>query len=120
MAKETIHELLDEYARNAALHDELAVACKPARQINKAHDRVLRAFQRILQQYHDDGLKALAGLLEHDNRSVRLWSATHCMRVARDDAVRVLSELEKERGSISFEAMMILRQLENGTFRIRG
>lgn len=54
------------------------------------------------------GLDALLILLNHEDKSVRLWAAAHTLRIDPVKALAIIKALRSEPGHIGFNAQMLL------------
>jgi hypothetical protein len=57
---------------------------------------------------------SLAELLEHSDRSVRCWAATHLLRAKPESAIDTLEELATQKDIAGFNAKMVLREWRAG------
>ena len=56
-------------------------------------------------------------LLDHENESVRLWSATHSLFINEDAALPAIKEVAEGDGILSFSASMVVEQWKKGDLK---
>jgi hypothetical protein len=110
---QNIEETIDAYTISALAHGK-ATEEGDAERANQAHDSLIAAY-RMLCESGRDGLVALLPLMEHEDESVRCWSATHCLKLDAPRAERVLRELTDGPSAVAFTAEIVLSEWKQGT-----
>jgi hypothetical protein len=120
---------IDGFSRNCSLEDEYVEAAVLHRQLleagnrkgsNAAHDRLIRAIQKI-RSLDDRGRSFLLGNLTHDNdENVRLWSAAHLLKLEEKTALAELKYLAKNAKSwvVSLNADVTATEWQKGSLDI--
>jgi hypothetical protein len=112
----SVEELVAEY-RHSAIEHGAATAVGDHRKTNRHHDRLMAAV-RGLREQGGTGTGALLPLLDDEDRSVRCWAATHCLRIDEDRARGTLEQLAAQPGIFAFNAQVVLSEWEKGTLDI--
>ena len=110
---QSLDDLVADYRGSAAAHGA-ATEAGDHKKANRQHDRLIE----VLRQIRDSGAtgdKALLGLLSDENTWVRLWAASHLLRVDEDQARRTLELLSQESGVVALDAEMVLSEWHKGT-----
>lgn len=110
-----IEELIHQYAENAALHGKYTENGEGSRKINIAHHNIVAAYKKIKEI--DPDLRILLPLLNEDNSSIRVWSATHLLNSHESLALEVLEKESKGQGIISLEAEMVIKGWKSGNLK---
>jgi hypothetical protein len=113
---ETIEGLIAEYTKSAIEHG-LGTENGNSKRTNRAYDKIHRCYQS-LKNFGDLGSQAITNLMEHENDSVKCWSAYHSLLYHRQKAVETLEDLAKKDGIIAFNAEMTLELWKKGTLKI--
>jgi hypothetical protein len=111
-----LNELLSEYISYAEQHGE-AIAEGNYKIANKSHDKLLKTLMAI-RQYKTEGCNALLKLTDHEKDAVRGWAAIHSLKYDTEKSEKVLEEITKKKGIISFSAEMALKEWKKGTLEI--
>jgi hypothetical protein len=107
-----IEEELRKYAAAAASYGR-AVNNGHVKQSDKCFDEVEKAFEE-LKLFGDQGLQAVANLLQSDDEGVRLWSAAHLLNYPRFGALPVLEKLKQSPSILSLTAEVTIDQWRDG------
>jgi len=105
-------ELATEYEKAASLYGE-AVEGGSAKTTNKQYD-ILQKLEQELKKRRADGRAAVLGLLSHGDRGIRLCAASVALDFAPEQAESVLEALSDGKGTISFNAKMLLQEWRKG------
>jgi len=86
-------ELLNRYIDLAIKHGEFILA-GDSTNANKIHKRIMSLIPKIKNNntLHELYFK----LLEHDNESVRIWTAVELSNTYREKVIKILKEIEKK------------------------
>ena len=86
---------------------------------NEQATRSHKAFKRLVQNYGDEGRRALMVLFDDTDPEVRLIAAAYLLRFCSEDASNTLNELmQSENGFLSFRASQALKRWEEGTSQL--
>ena len=97
------------YVRAADAHG-VATESGDHRAANAAAREVASALEELIL-CGDEGRRRLVGLLDSADRGVRLWAASHTLRISPADAERTLMDLTRQAGSlIAFSAEATLTE----------
>ncbi len=105
--------LLEEYA-NAAIQQGRATLSGDYTTGNLASD-ILTGIYRRLKSEGVEAQRRLQVLLNHPDRSVRAWAATHTLEVGPEESERVLQEEASGDDILAFDAQMVLELWRKGT-----
>jgi len=111
----SISHLIADYRNSAAAHGA-ATEVGDHKNANKHHDRLTQELLQ-LRTSGSAGDQALLGLLNDENSWVRLWAASHLLRVYEDQARRTLEMLSNGPGILAFDAQMVLSEWGKGTLK---
>lgn len=104
-----IAAIAHEYEQSTLSWD---AAQSDARRANELFDRMHALSNQLRQSV--EGREAMEGLLNHDNRGVRLSAAAACLGWIPERAIVALTSLLKPRGSHTLSAETTLREYEAG------
>ena len=74
--------------------------------------------RKRLREFGDAGRDALVPLLSHARDDVRSAAASYLLRYRYEQARRVLEELARGKGRTAFEAGMLLKTWDEGTWEL--
>lgn len=111
-----VEDAIEKYIKCAAIHGECTES-GDFKQGNKAHDKLLKALSQI-RAAGDLGRQALVALLQHENASVRLWSATHLLKTDPAIAIEKIKEIAVGHGMIALCAETVLSEFAKRTLQI--
>lgn len=111
-----LKELVREFAQNVAAQTD-SIWRGDAKTGNKHAKRYIAAFEALRAQ-GDAGREALAVLLTHPRMDVRVSAAAYLLRYRTAEARAVLEEAAKGEGLVPFEASIVLKNWENGTWAL--
>ncbi|WNG32279.1 DUF2019 domain-containing protein [Archangium violaceum] len=112
----TLEEWVEEFAQNVAAQTD-SIWRGDAKTGNKHAKRYIAAFEALRAQ-GDAGREALAVLLTHPRMDVRVSAAAYLLRYRTEEARAVLEEAAKGEGLVPFEASIVLKNWENGTWAL--
>lgn len=98
-----------QYRTCAIAHGEATLA-GDHRRANLNHDLLMAALQTI--ESGELGLRVLLPLLDDPDKSVRVWAASHCVKLDQARATASLEDAAAGNDIISFNAEMVLQTLE--------
>ncbi len=84
---------------------------------NKNHDRLMKAFEKILD-YGTIGRDAILKLLQHQDASVRCWAATHSLNYDEPQAIKTLEEITRGKGLICSDAKIVIEEWRKGNLKL--
>lgn len=111
-----LEKLVETFAENVAAQTD-EVAHGSAARGNRHAKRYIAAFDKLCS-HGDAGRDALATLLAHPRRDVRVMAAAFLLRHRTAAAKAVLEEAAKGAGLSAFEAQMTLKHWEEGTWAL--
>lgn len=110
-------KLVEEFRTNVTAQTD-AIWAGDARTGNKHAKRYIRAFE-ALRAIGDEGRDALVPLMSKTQPSdVRATAAAFLLRYRHDEARRVLTEIARGEGLISFEAGEALKRWAEGAWQL--
>ncbi|KKL65398.1 hypothetical protein LCGC14_2155390, partial [marine sediment metagenome] len=80
---------------------------------NKSYDNLINSKEKLFA-HGNCGKKNLIELLNHENDSVRLWAATHCLHVDAPLAIEALRALAESDSILGFSASMVIEEYNKG------
>lgn len=116
MNAEQIQEVVHDFADSVVQQTE-AIRRGDHRTGNKYAKRYITAFSK-LRAFGNAGRDALASLLTHARRDVRVAAAAFLLRHRTDEALGVLRAEVSGEGEVAFEASEAIRRWEEGTWSL--
>lgn len=103
-------DLLKQYRRYAKEH---GASTEDGDHIiaNKAHDGIVLVLKQMMAVNKVDDL---CEFLRDPDDWVRLWAATHTLKVKEKAALKVLKQLSKKDGLVGFDAENVINEWEEG------
>lgn len=111
-----IEELVAEFAENVAAQTD-SIWRGDAKTGNKHAKRYIAAFDKLIAQ-GDAGRDALTVLFTHPRMDVRVSAAAYLLRYRTAEARAILEEAAKGEGMVPFEASLVLKNWENGSWAL--
>ena len=111
-----IEELVEQFAQSVAAQTD-SIWRGDAKTGNKHARRYMAAFDK-LRAHGDAGRDALSVLLTHSRMDVRVSAAAYLLRYRTAEARAILEEAAKGEGLVPFEASIVLKNWENGTWAL--
>jgi uncharacterized protein YwqG len=111
-----LEKLVEEFALNVAAQTDASWK-GDSRTGNKHARRYIAAFEK-LREHGDAGRERLATLFTHPRMDVRVSAAAYLLRYRTAEARTVLEEAAKGKGLVPFEASLVLKNWENGTWAL--
>jgi|GEM_PF-949141 len=87
------------------------------------HEKVNASYRQIIKTIKDiyatdPSFSSLETLLDHKDKSVRLWSASVLLFTDKKEKARkILEDISKTKGLVSFSGEMTLKEWENGRLK---
>ncbi len=81
---------------------------------NKSYAAIAKAIAFLKQKGE---LRVLSRFLDHSSASVQVWTAMFLLPIYENDAVRVLTDVAKGTGILSFDAKNTLSEWRKGNLR---
>ena len=107
-----VTEAITRYASAAEAYGR-AIKNGQATESDKHFDAVEEAFAK-LKAHGNNGLRAIAELLESKDDGVKLWSAAHLLNYPEFGSLEVLERLKRSRSILALTAEVTLDQWRNG------
>jgi hypothetical protein len=111
-----LESLVAEFAENVAAQTD-AIWRGDAKVGNKHAKRYIAAFEKLRAQ-GDAGREALTVLFTHPRLDVRVSAAAYLLRYRTAEAHAILQEAAKGTGLVPFEASLVLKNWESGTWAL--
>ncbi len=111
-----IEELVAEFAENVAAQTD-SIWRGDAKTGNKHAKRYIAAFDK-LTAHGDAGRDALTVLFTHPRMDVRVSAAAYLLRYRTAEARAILEEAATGEGLVPFEASLVLKNWESGTWAL--
>jgi len=111
-----IEKLVAEFAENVAAQTD-SIWRGDSKTGNKHAKRYIAAFDR-LTAHGDAGRNALAVLFTHPRMDVRVSAAAYLLRYRTAEARAILEEAARGGGMVPFEASLVLKNWESGTWAL--
>lgn len=111
-----IEQLVAEFAENVAAQTD-SIWRGDAKAGNKHARRYIAAFGK-LTAHGDAGRDALTVLFTHPRMDVRVSAAAYLLRYRTAEARAILEEAARGEGLVPFEASLVLKNWENGTWAL--
>jgi len=87
------------------------------RSANKAYKAIIRALHD-LDDVDQVGRHRLVQAFDHPNLHVRVWAATHLLRIRPERAIAALTQIAAGRGLAALDAEIVLSEWHKGTLQI--
>jgi len=114
MSKE---QLINKFAENIIKQNQY-IENGNSREGNICAKKYISAFKTLVDLFGDEGRESLSRLFNHDNEGVRQMTAAFLLKYKTNEAKKVLEELVKRKGLISFNASETLKRWEEGTWSL--
>jgi hypothetical protein len=111
-----IEKLVAEFSENVAAQTD-SIWRGDSKTGNKHAKRYIAAFDR-LTAHGDAGRSALAVLFTHPRMDVRVSAAAYLLRYRTAEARAILEEAARGVGMVPFEASLVLKNWESGTWAL--
>lgn len=111
----TTAELLDIYVEAAITHGQSTLSGDKGAN-HKAYD-VITGVYCELRKRGDQSISALLSLLDHEDRSVGTWAASHVLEFAPEQGELALERIAKTGGLLAFNAEMTLSEWRKGNLK---
>ena len=106
--------ILKNFERSCIIHGD-ATESGDYKTANKHHQIIIKS---ILQLYNNGDLMKIENLLNHKNVSVKLWSAGMLLPFRSSLCEKILKEISKANGMVSFSAEITLQEWKKGTLKL--
>lgn len=107
----SVQALITDYEESAKQHAE-ATLSGDSKIANNSYDKMIKSIKKI-HELDSEGVLFLK-LLNHENESVKLWSATHALFINETAAMMALQEIARGTGISSFSASMVAEEWSKG------
>lgn len=111
-----LEQLVAEFAENVAAQTD-SIWRGDAKTGNKHARRYIAAFGK-LTAHGDAGREALTVLFKHPRMDVRVSAAAYLLRYRTAEARAILEEAATGEGLVPFEASLVLKNWDNGTWAL--
>ncbi|MFL5355407.1 DUF2019 domain-containing protein [Archangium sp.] len=111
-----LEQLVAEFAENVAAQTD-SIWRGDAKTGNKHARRYIAAFGKLIA-HGDAGRDALTVLFKHPRMDVRVSAAAYLLRYRTAEARTILDEAARGEGLVPFEASLVLKNWENGTWAL--
>lgn len=116
MSMKKIEKLIEEIIVNVSAQTD-AIRNGNSKDGNKYAKKYIQAFKTLLK-YGNEGRDALIPLMGYSRDDVRVMAASFLLKYKHDKATKVLQELSKGEGFISFSAKESLKRWSEGTWQL--
>ena len=110
---EKIADCVSTFEHAVLMHDEFSL--KDSDVANKSYDSSIKALKQ-LNKFGDEGLSALATLLDHEKRVVRVTAASYLISHYTSRAIKVLTEAAEAEHPSGGLAIVTLRRWQLGRY----